>query len=262
MTVASVVLRSGFRDLGRNRWVAAYAAGFFIVAEALFWFGGSGAQVVLSLLNVLLMVVPLVSLVFGAIYVYGAREFTELLLAQPVPRHQLFLGLFLGLTLPLAGAFMVGTALPFALHIGNGAPPAAIAALLVAGVGLSMSCAAIAVAIALWNDDRLRGVGVALGVWLAMTVLYDGVVLALAAAFDAWPLERPLLGMMLANPVDLARGLVIAQLDVPALMGYTGALFTRTFGSSLGSIVAIGALAAWVVVPFAAARRRFRRRDF
>ena len=47
--------------------------------------------------------------------------------------------------------------------------------------------------------------GVALAVWLAMTVLYDGLVLALSVSLDAWPLERPLVGLMLMNPVDVAR---------------------------------------------------------
>lgn len=262
MTVASVVLRSGLNDLARNRWVVAYAAGFFIIAEALFWFGGTGTQVVLSLLNVVLMVVPLVSLVFGAIYVYGAREFTELLLAQPVPRRQLFLGLFLGLAIPLAVAFVAGAGLPFLFHLGAGAHPGALVALLVAGTGLGASCAAIAVAIALYTDDRLRGVGIALGVWLTMTVLYDAAMLAFAASFGEWPLERPMLALMLANPVDLARGLVLTQLDVSALMGYTGALFERTFGSLAGTVVAVSALVAWTAAPFAIAARRFRRRDF
>jgi Cu-processing system permease protein len=262
MTVASVVLRSGLSDLARNRWVIGYAAAFFVIGEALFWFGGTGTQVVLSLLNIVLMVVPMVSLVFGAIYVYGAREFTEMLLAQPVPRRQLFVGLFLGLAIPLAGAFLVGAGLPFLLHRGGGVHPGALVALLVAGTGLGASCAAIAVAIALYTDDRLRGVGITLGVWLAMTVLYDAAILAIVASFDAWPLERPLLVMMLANPVDLARGLVLTQLDVSALMGYTGALFERTFGSLAGTIIAVTALAAWTVAPFTIAARRFRRRDF
>ena len=68
--------------------------------------------------------------------------------------------------------------------------------------------------------------------------------------------------MMLANPVDLARGLVLTQLDVSALMGYTGALFERTFGSLAGTIVAVTALAVWTATPFTIAARRFRRRDF
>ncbi len=262
MNATAVVLRSGLRDLGRNRWIVGYAAGFFVIAEALFWFGGTGTQVILSLLNIVLMVVPLVSLVFGAMYVYGAREFTELLLAQPVARRALFTGHFLGLAVPLAGAFLAGAGLPFLIHGGAGAHPGAIAALLVAGTGLSVSCAAIAVGIALYSDDRLRGVGIALGAWLTMTILYDAAMLAFAATFGDWPLEQLLLGLMMLNPVDLARGLVLTQLDVSALMGYTGALFEQTFGSLTGTIVSVTSLAVWIAVPFAIAARRFARRDF
>ena len=262
MNIVSLVLKAGLRDLSRNRWIVAYAAGFFIIAQALFWFGGTGPQVVLSMLNVVLIVVPLVALVFGTIHVYASREFVELLLAQPVPRGQLFTGLYLGLALPLAGAFAVGAGVPFALHAGSGAGLPALAALSVAGIGLSLAFAAIATCIALRTDDRLKGVGLALGAWLACTVLYDGLVLAAAAAFGDWPLEKPLLALMLANPVDIARVLVLTQLDVSALMGYTGALFERTFGTAAGTAIAGAALASWCAIPFAFAARRFRRRDF
>lgn len=262
MSATSTIFASGLRDLARNRWMIAYAGGFFLLAEALFWFGGTGPQVILSLLNVVLLVVPLVSLVFGAMYVYASREFVEMLLAQPVARRDLFLGHFLGLALPLAAAVAAGSGLPFLLHRGAGATPGAIAALLVAAVGLSVACAAIATAIALHTDDRLRGTGIALGVWLALTILYDAGLLAVVASFDAWPLERPLIALMMANPVDLARGLVLTQLDAPAMMGYTGALFERAFGSLFGTVIAVTALAAWIAVPFAIAGRRFRLRDF
>ncbi|MFI5311795.1 MAG: ABC transporter permease subunit [Gemmatimonadales bacterium] len=262
MKIVALVLEAGLRDLSRNRWIAAYAAGFFLIAEGLFWFGGTGPQVVLSLLNVVLIVVPLVALVFGTIHVYASREFVELLLAQPVPRGQLFTGLYLGLALPLAGAFAVGAGIPFALHLRSGAGVAALAALCLAGVGLSLAFAAIATWIALSTDDRLKGVGLALGAWLGTTVVYDGLVLAAAAAFGDWPLEKPLLALMLANPVDIARVLVLTQLDVSALMGYTGALFEHTFGTIAGTAIAATALASWCAVPFALAARRFRTRDF
>jgi hypothetical protein len=100
----------------RSRTVLVYAALLFLLTDALFRFGGSGARVVLSLLNVVLILVPLVSALFGTMYVYGAREFTELLLAQPVGRRSLFTGLYLGLSLPLAGAFLAGVGLPFIVH--------------------------------------------------------------------------------------------------------------------------------------------------
>jgi Cu-processing system permease protein len=262
MRIIALVLDAGLRDLSRNRWIAAYAAGFLLIAEGLFWFGGTGPQVVLSMLNVVLIVVPLVALVFGTIHVYASREFVELLLAQPVPRAQLFTGLYLGLALPLAGAFAAGAGIPFVLHLHAGAGAGALAALFGAGIGLSLTFAAVATWIALYTDDRLKGVGLALGVWLVTTLVYDGLVLALAAAFGDWPLEKPLLALMLANPVDLARVLVLTQLDVSALMGYTGAVFERTFGTSLGTALAIAVLMMWCAVPYGLAARRFRRRDF
>ena len=171
-------------------------------------------------------------------------------------------GLYLGLAVPLAGAFVIGAGLPFALHLGAGAGAGALAALGLAGIGLSLACSAMASWMALRTDDRLRGVGYALGAWFTMTILYDGIVLAASAMFDAYPLERPLLGLMLVNPVDVARVLVLTQLDVSALMGYTGAIFQRTFGTGAGTTVAVAALMAWCGVPLAFAARSFRRRDF
>ncbi len=262
MNIVSLVLLAGLRDLSRNRWIVAYALCFLGIAEGLFWFGGTGPQVLLSLLNLVLLVLPLVALVFGTIHVYASREFVELLLAQPVPRRQLFAGLYLGLALPLAGAFVVGAGVPFVVHAHDGATLGGVAALLAAGVGLSLAFAAIATWIALRTDDRLKGVGIALGVWLASTVIYDGLVLGATAAFGDYPLERPLLALMLANPVDVARVLVLTQLDVSALMGYTGALFQHTFGTALGTGVAGATLVVWCVVPLALAGRRFLRRDF
>lgn len=262
MNVIALVLQAGLRDLSRNRWIVAYALGFFAIAEGLFWFGGTGPQVLLSLLNLVLLVLPLVALVFGTIHVYASREFVELLLAQPVARRELFTGLYLGLALPLAGAFLVGAGLPFLANAASGATLTGVLSLLGAGVALSFAFAAIATWIALHTDDKLKGIGIALGVWLAATVVYDGLVLAAAAAFGAYPLERPLLALMLANPVDVARVLVITQLDVSALMGYTGALFQHTFGTAVGTGVAAAALLTWCAVPLGLAGRRFLRRDF
>ena len=258
----TLIQRAGLRDLSRNKWIVAYTAAFALIGEGLFRFGGTGPQVVLSLLNVVLLVVPLVSLVFGTIHVYASREFVELLLAQPVPRSRLFAGLYLGLAVPLAGAFVVGTTIPFALHLRSGANASALAALFGAGIALSLVFSALAAWIALSTDDRLKGVGFALGVWLLSTIVYDGVVLAAVAAFADWPLEKPMLAMMLANPVDVARVTVLTRLDASALMGYTGALFQHTFGTLAGTSVAAAALIAWCAAPLSLAARRFRVRDF
>src|SRR5690606_2455119 len=106
MSPLRLVLRAGLRDLARDKWLLAYGAVLLLITEALFFFGGTGEQVVLSLLNAMLLLVPLVALTFGTMHVYASREFVELLLAQPLPRRSVFAGLYLGLALPLAGAFL------------------------------------------------------------------------------------------------------------------------------------------------------------
>ncbi len=249
------------RDVARSRWIAAYALFFFASAEALIRFNGGDARAVLSLSSIVLYLVPLVTVVFGTVYVYGSREFTELLLAQPVSRRSLFGGLYVGLTAPLTAALVAGLALPFVLHGVHG-QTAMLAALIGAGVALTMTFTAIAFCIAMWCDDRLRGLALAIAVWMVAAILYDGVILTIVAAFADYPVERSILVLTLANPIDLARVSLLLQLDISALMGYTGAVFQQFLGSAIGTAVAAAALALWIAAPVSIGLRAFRRRDF
>ena len=116
MTGLMRVARFVARDLSRSRWLIGYAAFFALATWALLRFSDSEQKALLSLVNVVLFVVPLASIVFGSMYLYGAREFVELLLAQPGPRRTLFSGLYLGLAVPLGLAAAAGIAVPVALH--------------------------------------------------------------------------------------------------------------------------------------------------
>ncbi len=261
--VVMQVTRYQARDVLRSRWLASYAIFFLAVTEGLLRFSGGDARTILSLASLVLYVVPLVALVFATVYLYNAREFTELLLAQPVSRTRLFFGLYLGLSGPLAGALLAGVAVPFAVHgFDDPAQRAMLAALMGAGVALTMIFTAIAFCIALWCDDRLKGLGAAIGVWMLGAIVYDGLVMAAVAAFANYPLERALLVLTLANPIDLARVTLLLQLDVSALMGYTGAVFSQFLGSAAGTLVAATALVLWIVAPIALGVRAFRRKDF
>jgi Cu-processing system permease protein len=214
-------------------------------------------------MNVVLAVVPLVSLVFGTMYLYGSRNFIQLLLAQPVGRGSLFAGLYLGLAVPLALGFLLAVGLPFLSEgRGDGALAAPLLMLLGVGVLLTLVFTALALLVSLLVDDRAKGLGLAILLWLAATALYDAlIVLAAATLWDA-PLELPLIGLTVLNPVDLGRVLLMLRLDTPALMGYTGAVFEHFFGSLIGATLSAGALVLWWMGPLAAAHRRFRRKDF
>jgi len=261
--IVRTVVEYQVRDAVRSRWLAIYAAFFLVASEALFRYAGSAEKAVVSLMTVVLFVVPLVTLVLGTVYLYGAREFTELLLAQPVRRGQLFAGLYLGLTLPLVAAFLGGVGIPGLLHVSElDSARGAFVTLLVVGAALTALFTAIAFVIALESDDRLRGLGIGIGVWLLLSFVYDGLVLIGVAVFADYPLERPMLALTFANPIDLGRVLLLLRLDVSALMGYTGAVFQRFFGGPLGVAAAGAALVAWIAAPVALGARSFARKDF
>ena len=259
----AMVVRYELRNVARSRWLLAYTLFFLVATEALLRFGGGGSKALLSLMNVVLLLVPLVGTVFGTMYLYDAREFTELLLAQPVRRDQLYVGLYLGLALPLSGGFVAGIAAPFLVHgVDDPGQWRLLATLALTGVALTCVFVALAFVIAIRSEDRVKGLGAAVGVWLLFSLLYDGLVLLAVLLLGDYPLERPLLGLMLANPVDLARVLLLLQFDVSALMGYTGAVFEKFFGGGGGIAVAATALAAWVAAPVILGVRAFRKRDF
>jgi Cu-processing system permease protein len=261
--IAAKVLRYELQDLRRSRWVFGYGLLLLALTDALLRFGGGGPRALVSLLNVALVLVPLVSVVFGTMYLYGARDFIELLLAQPVRRLELYAGLYAGLALPLALAFVVGVGLPFAWGgQGDGALAGPLAMLLAVGVLLTLAFTAIAFLVSLVFEDRTRGFGAALLLWLAATALYDAAVVFVAMTWSDYPLELPLLGLTLLNPVDLGRVLLLLQFDNAALLGYTGAVFERFFGSALGIAVSATALLAWSGIPLWLAGRRFVGKDF
>ena len=262
MRTTTKIVKYELRDVLRSRSLIAYALFFFGLTDVLLRFGG-GARAALSLMNVVLLLIPLVSIVFGTIYLYNAREFTELLLAQPVHRRQLFAGQYLGLAAPLSAAFVTGLGLALAFHVDEaGGNLGTLVVVAACGVMLTCIFTAFAAVITARVDDKVKGIGVAIGLWLGATVLYDGLVMFGLMTFADYPLERPALGLMIANPVDLARVLLLMRLDVSALMGYTGAVFEKFFGSAGGTLLASLALVLWTGVPLLLGARRFQRKDF
>ncbi len=253
----------GIIAAARSRWILGYTAFFFLATEGLMRFGGDSGRTVVSLLNIVLLLIPLVSIVIGTMTVYNNRDFTELLLSQPIQRGSLFVGQFLGLALPLVAAFLLGVGLPLLARAGDGeANIGLILMLLGSGTALTLIFTAFALLIANVVEDRAFGLGAALLLWLMTAALYDGIMLAVIWAFRDYPLEIPVLAMSIANPIDLARILVMLKFDVAALMGYTGAVFEKFFGTALGITLAASALVFWLCLPFWSGKVVFDKKDF
>lgn len=263
MRVLMRIAGYALRDVGRNPWLLAYALLLFAGVEGLLRLSAGPAGALAGVTSLMLLVTPLVSLVFGVMYLQASRDFLGLLLPQPIGRFVLFGGLYAGIGVALAGAFALGCGLPLLLEPSLDASALQAAALLlVAGVLLTFCFLSLAFLSASLVSDRARALGTALVVWLFYAVVFDGLLLAAVAQLQDYPLERPLVGALLLNPIDLARVLVVLRLDAAALLGYTGAVLQELLGRPAGIALALAALLVWAAGPLAWALRRFGRADF
>jgi Cu-processing system permease protein len=263
MNVTVAILEYETRQALASRSLLLYCGFYIVAADLLLRFSADPSTALLSLANLALIIVPLATIILGTMFVYDSREFIELLLSQPIHRRQLFGGLWLGLAAPMAGAFLIGITVPVLLRAPALRPWFGTVALLgVAGTFLTLIFAALAFVIAIRAEDRVRGMGGALLLWLFLAVVYDALTLLGAHAFHAWPLEKPLLVATLLNPVDLARVILMMNFDASALMAYTGSVFRNYFGSRMGLVSAAVALSLWLAGPLFMARRSFERKDF
>ena len=240
-----------------------YAVFFLILTEGLFRFGGNQAKVILSLMNVVLIIIPLVSIVFGTMYLYHSREFIELLLSQPIERRKIFWGLYSGLAIPLSAGFALGVGIPSLMYgVHTSAEAGTMGMLIVAGVFLTFIFVALSFSISIRYEDRMKGLGLAILLWFFFVILYDGIVLFLIYTFGDYPLEKAIILVNLLNPIDIARTLLLLQFDISALMGYTGAVFHKFFAGWLGIGISLMSLSLWVTFPLYKGLRLFNRKDF
>jgi Cu-processing system permease protein len=244
-------------DIVQNRIVIGYTLFLLAVSFGLFNLSADATKGLVSLLNVTLIVTPLLSIVFATIHIYNSYEFIELLAAQTVRRSVIVWSEFLGLAMALTAAVLIGIGLPVLLFAAN----ATGFSVLAAAVGLTIVFISIALLASVATRDKAKGIGVALLLWFFFALLYDALVLFLMFAFADYPLEKAMLAVVSLNPIDLARIVVLLQMDISALMGYTGALFREFLGTGLGIAFAATILLLWSVLPMLWAVRIFRKKD-
>lgn len=244
-------------DILRSRIILAYTIFLLLMSLSVFNLEDNAAKGLLSLLNVILIIVPLVSIIFATIYVYNSSEFLELLVSQPLKRRTIWLSLFIGLASSLAIAFFIGAGIPILLY----AATTTGIMMMVVGLLLSMIFVAIAVFASVTTRDKAKGIGKSILLWLYFSLLFDGLVLFFLFQFSDYPVEKAMVAVSTLNPIDLGRILILLQMDISALMGYTGAIFKDFFGTDAGIVIAFAILVSWTILPLLLSLRKFNSKD-
>lgn len=244
-------------DIIKSKIVIAYTLVLLVLSLSIFTFEENAIKGVLSLLNLLLFIVPLVSVIFSTIYLYNSSEFIELLVSQPLQRKSIWMSMFFGLVAALSLAFLIGVGIPILLFA------AFLPGFILFGCGLILTV--IFVSIALWAGVRIRdkakGIGLTIMLWLYFALLFDAIVLFILFQFADYPIENGMVAVSMLNPIDISRILVLLQVDISAMMGYTGAIFREFFGTHTGMGVTIMVLLLWTIFPIWFAIRYFNTKD-
>ncbi|MCJ7465868.1 MAG: ABC transporter permease [Maribacter sp.] len=257
------ILKYSFYDLIRSRWSYVYFLFYLALGFVLLFLNNDLSKAVITLMNVIIVLVPLIGTIFGVMYFYNSKEFTELLLAQPLKRSSIFLGQYLGVAGSLTLSLVLGLGLPFVLYgLFRSEAIWDFSLLLVTGAFLTLIFTGLAFNIALSNENRIKGFGYAVLLWLFLAVIYDGMFLLSLIVFEAYPLDTFSLVASMFNPIDLSRTLILLKLDISALLGYTGAVFKQFFGTNTGLFVSIIMLFLWTLLPIWRLAYISKRKDF
>ena len=244
-------------DIIRSKIILSYAIFLFIISISLFMLDEDASRSLISIMSVVLIVVPLISIIFSTIFLYNSYEFIELLVAQPVKRNHILLADYLGVTVSLIMAFLVGVAIPVTIYATG---PTGLY-LVIIGIVLTLIFTSLAFLGAVMTRDKAKGIGIALLLWFFFSVIYDGLLIGFLFLFNDYPLEKPLLFITMLNPIDLGRISVMMKMDISALMGYTGAVYRDFLGNGMGMAVTLLLLTFWAAIPLIIAVRIFRRNN-
>jgi len=257
------ILKYSFFDLMRSRWSYVYFAFYLALGFVLLFLNNDVNKAVITLMNIIIVLTPLIGTIFGVMYYYNSREFTELLLAQPIRRSTIFTGQYLGISISLTLSLILGLGIPFLLYgLFMSSAIFEFTLLLVVGTMLNFIFVALAFNIALSNENKIKGFGYAILMWLFLAVIYDGVFLISLVMLNEYPLDKFALFATMFNPIDLSRILILLKLDISALLGYTGAVFKKFFGTDLGFILSFAVMALWVILPVWRIRVKLKKKDF
>jgi Cu-processing system permease protein len=259
----------------RSRWTQIFAVVFALLALAVassgyILSGGSGVQdfarTAVSLVQLVLLIVPLSALLIGVQSLVPERGAAELLFSQPVSRRDVLLGQTLGLLAALVAAEAVGfgaAGLVIFSHAGGegagGFFLLFVSSVLLTAVFLSLAALLAAGAV---GRRRSRALALALVVWFVAIVLFDVAALGVASLLRSGPASRVLIVSVLVNPADAVRTGALLGLQGTTAFGSASLAFLRFTKGPVGAACLLSlSVLLWITVPFVWAARRLGKAD-
>lgn len=249
-----------FADALRSRWLVVYALLLFSFAFFLLSLSSGEGDVVASLLNFVLLLVPLFLLMYGTVAFHSSLSFQRVILALGVSRLTLFTGQFVGRLTGLLIGFSVGLLVAFVLA-GTIESTGSLLLILLYGLLLNIVFLAISFLLSQLSERLELLIAAAMGIWFVMYVLFDSLLMLLVIFFGDFPLQNVLLGLTLLNPIDTMRSIVLMQGNLQSLMTHSSAVYAKVLAGQTGIITGTIVLMLQAGVAAILGLHLYRKRD-
>ncbi len=260
-----LLIQKEVKESLKNRWFVLYTICFSVLALLLLFFASLREEVAgfsafgrtaASLINLVLIFIPLISLVTGAISISNERENGTLsyLLSHPVTRSEVFLGKFIGLLLSIwvsisLGFGIAGMVIAIKGSGGNGSKyliTAFLSALLAA------SLLSVGFLVSAFSKKAARAIGVAVFLWLAFIIFGDLGVMGTTVAMDLGIKQVFILALL--NPAEVFKIAAVLNLSPGfEVLGPVGIYAVRTFGHGGTFSLLFLIMILWIVIPLGCA---------
>lgn len=267
-TIAAKELRESLR----NRWFLLFTLAFAALALALSLLGQPGgtrlalsgySRTTGSLINLVLLFVPLIGMTLGSSNIAGNRETGTLvyLLAQPVSRAEVILGKYLGVSAALFATLLFGFGLAGVALATQGQVRDVggyIFTVLLA-CALALAMLSLGFLISTLAQKTATALGGALFLWLFLVFIGDLGLIG-TAIVTRMPVEMLFFASAL-NPLQLFK--IASVLSIQAdlhVLGPAGLYATEKFGAALLPMMLFGLL-LWIVLPLFGALTLFARQE-
>lgn len=260
------------RDALRNRWFIIFTiafAGLALALSALIQPGGtqlrmmSYSRTAASLINLVLLFVPLIGLTLGSANLTGDRETGALvyLLAQPVSRVEVLLGKYLGMAGALLATLTLGFGVAGVVLALQGSIQDAGSYLLTVLLAylLALAMLSLGFLMSTVTQKTTAALGGALFLWLFLVFIGDLGIMGTALSTQM-PIQVVFFIAVL-NPLQMFK--IASILTIQAnleVLGPAGLYATDQFGGLLLPLLLLG-LVSWIILPLLGAITVFSRQE-
>lgn len=251
------LLKYELYNITKSTWILLYTLFIGIITIILLKSSDDLDKVVISLTNISLIVVPLISVVFSLTYFYANRQFIEVLLTQPISRKTIYISDYLAVSISIATAYGLGSLIPFIFY---GYVYDKFMIYFFVNIILTFVFTAMGYLISVYSDDKVVGIGISLILWFFFLVIFDGIIFYVAVYFSDYPIEKLVGIISLFNPVDLVRIYIFYNLGLSELMGISGLFLSDLL--KIYPFLPVTILIIWFSILIFLSLIKFSKKDF